>query len=306
MRATSIALALTLLAATGAAASTNCPASFVHPHLTYLAGWTEGYQCMFNPAFLLREKGFSLLLDEYIARLIERGELPEKRIHLDGYGQLGSLPPVCVRRDREEFFIDHRGALDLRNLLRTIAAFGSPAWVSFCPGGPQGQYDPGKDALLLRSYEEILDRTAPELDLAAFRSREVTVYEVGTLRVIYRDGALIYEQAGQRLDLAPAGILPVELQGRIIAPTAKGYVAIEGGRVIASHSDSGWEELAATCDDTPQAIAYRSWVNVHCGTKIFLTYSLEMNRFFTVNVDDEKWKDQQLERKIGVEIGEGG
>lgn len=47
-------------------------------------------------------------------------------------------------------------------------------------------------------------------------------------------------------------------------------------------------------------------MNLHCGNRIVLTYSLEQNRFFEVSTDEQEWQDPDLPRKIGVVLGEGG
>lgn len=113
MRITLAAFALALLLPAPAGASFDCPAHFIYPHVVYHAGDLLNGQILDAEA-LLREKGVALLLEEYVAGKIARGELADKRLHVGDRGRWSW--PLRVSQNRASFFIDGVRGLDVRQV----------------------------------------------------------------------------------------------------------------------------------------------------------------------------------------------
>ena len=307
MRMATVLAALVAATASPLSAGFSCPLYFDEPHVTIQATQAQGG--IFVPMDSLPIKGLAVLLEQYVAARIDRGELPST-VHFEILGTTGywawlAPVPTCLTRSQSSYSI-YTEDLSLRNLVRLVEFSASERWRSFCYDRGDPSKTPGLIPRLEQTLERILDEAVGEPDLSFFAGRRAVVYRVGELAVIYQDGRLFYELAGKELGVPPEGFLPVQVGDRYILQSRHAAVVFEAGAVIARHPLPGGEE-EVECDSTYSRLAraYPKWANVTCGPKAVLSYSAERNRFYRVRVvhPDDCFDPS---RALGVRWGECG
>lgn len=297
---------LLALAPDTARAGCSCDAYVLLPHVAYQAGAFQS--CLLDVPRLMRERGVALLIEEHVAGLVQRGELPPGSLHVRGANAYaGQAPPVSVSRNEGGWFIEGAPALDLRNLIRTIDYFASPSWRPFeDTAAPGGAEDPR--VIALRRFERVLDRAVPEPDMAEIRARRITVFEAGDLAAIYVNDAVHYEIAGRRLATEPRGFLPGQVGQRWILQSGDSIVALDTrGDVVASLPVPAEEDNRGCHPHALFAKAHPKWVNLTnaCGT-VLMTYSLEKDAFFPVEVKTFGADPPDLRERLGIHVTDCG
>jgi|CXWL01.1.fsa_nt_gi hypothetical protein len=286
---------------TASRASVFCPIYFDEPHVSVMA-----YQAphgAFVPMELLPIKGLASLLEQYIATQIERGERTPVRFEIFRLGTPtwaadGSVP--CLTRSAYVVSIQTRD-MSLRNLVRLVEYSGSPLWQPFCDDSGDLRRTPGLVDQLEEQLDKLLNKVVGEPDLTFFAGRQAEVYRVGELAVIYRDGQLVYELAGEELGLTPQGFLPVHFGSRYVLQDGGDVVVLEAAAEVARYTLPRLEEDLA-CDGTVTVWAEvcAKWVNVACGSTAVLSYSAERHRFLRVHIEHHPWECYDRDADLGA------
>lgn len=229
----------------------------------------------FDSIEYLYYKGLSSTLNEYIISRVNNGSLKNRKFEIKtGCEIFGGHPSIEVSRNKRGYFVFIHGSTNLFQMVEIINYFSSNAWKSFCYNVEKT--DP---VIALSTFNTILGSVIEDPDLRLFDHKEKTVWELDSLKMIYRMDKLFYELGGMTLNFQPSPPLPAKLKDRYFFVNNGHIQVFEKGTIIL-------EQMIPDYDNTEPLLytmeAYRKWLNIFYDGHPIFSYAYHNNRFFKI------------------------
>lgn len=236
----------------------------------------------YNSKLIMKYKGVSSVLNEYIVTKIKDNELENKNLEIDiGCEIFGSHPSIEVTQSDSLNYIFIHSLPSLQYLVRVVNYFGSPSWEPFVIQAKNVDELMMTNDPALKCFNEILDKQVPRVDMTFFEDQKFKVQETGELSIVYYEDNLQLIIGKNNIGSDFGNPTPVRLINRyFIVRNDSIYVFNSIGDVINKFPTYRKE---SDLDGEFQMKSYSTWMNFYHWDKTKISYSYEKNRFYYLN-----------------------
>ncbi len=252
---------------------------FTHSHLNFCLSYSH---CEWEGERTFYYQGVSTVLNEYIARKVENGQLANKKINVEILSRVfGFLIPTQVSQNANGYYIFIHGHTNLEYLVRLVDYFASDNWQSFCIDWKrcEEKYRDQANAIkVIENFNRIVSRNTHPPDLTFVEGKMVTVWQKEDARICYSNDEVYYLLGDVRLNFKPGRILPCKMKDRYFVPREDTLLVYQGSVIANRHPI---EHLSETVDCfSLRMIVHSDWMNFYRGNEPILSYSYSKNTFY--------------------------
>jgi len=210
-------------------------------------------------------------LDKFIADLVDKGLLKNKKITIEIYDPELTYNYINVSQSKSSYDIDCSGFLTFEEIAKIIFYFTQPDWTSFV-------YDPSKvDPSKARQiFLNLINKyTLP--DISIYTSDNIPLWQLDNFSLTYSNDKIYYSSNGQFLPYKPTSNLPVKIRDRYLFFQEDSIFVRQGESTILSFKIPEIEEQDYS------VFSYDKWANIGFGTaNVLYSYSYDKNKFYNI------------------------
>jgi len=248
--------------------------NYSHLQVTLIANHEE-----WEPFHILYYQGMMHLANEYIVQRIAQHTWADDQFNVTILSPMfGSQHPLKLTRTPSGYAIYLNRKVSLQYLVRLLEYCHSSAWQPFELISENRKM--WQDTLAVfhrRVIEQVAD---PQLE--AFTGKQVPLWSVGELVLVYTPDTLLYQYQGEPIAYPPEDVLPVRLHDRYFMMNA-GTLYVQNFDADTVMNSIAIPEYFAYYMHNSHMESYRSWMNFYYNNRPILSYAYTTNRFYLLS-----------------------